>query len=116
MFFLLLLLVIHFLRHNEIIIKSWIVQVFCLEGLEYYVHGAEHLWFITIILLCYIITPFLDYLRFNISARINKILYMLCLFLCIYVTFRINKQVGIYLLKVNISYWHIFVVHCMKVF
>lgn len=103
--FLVLLLVIHFCGNNEIVTKSWIAQVFCLEGFGYYVHGAEHLWFITIILLCYIITPLLDFLRFNVSDRFNRILYMLSLLVCIYVTFGVNKQAGIYLLKLNIFIW-----------
>lgn len=45
---------------------SWyktLKYLFCLQGIGSYYSGLGHLWFITFILLCYLITPFLQYLR-----------------------------------------------------
>lgn len=39
--------------------KTVIIQVLCLQGFLKSMRNLEHLWFITFILLCYLITPFL---------------------------------------------------------
>ena len=39
---------------------NWIAYIFNLQGFEIYVHGAEHLWYLTIIMICYLITPLLN--------------------------------------------------------
>ena len=46
---------------------NWIVYIFNLQGLEIYVHGAEHLWYLTIAMICYFITPILDKNKYKLN-------------------------------------------------
>lgn len=39
---------------------NWIIYIFNLQALEIYINGAEHLWYLTIVMICYFITIPLD--------------------------------------------------------
>ena len=52
-------------------IANWIVYIFNLQGFQIYVHGAEHLWYLTIIMICYLITPILNKYRRKITDATN---------------------------------------------
>lgn len=55
--FLLILLMIYLITGQKLILKNWIVSICCLQGIQIYLYGAEHLWFLSVLCLCYIITP-----------------------------------------------------------
>lgn len=44
-------------------LENWLISVLFLEGIEVYLLGAEHLWFLTVMLACYFITPVMDILK-----------------------------------------------------
>ena len=58
--FMLYLLNIYLINGNHINLINWIAYIFDLQGFQIYVHGAEHLWYLTIIMICYLITPILN--------------------------------------------------------
>lgn len=73
--FLLLLLIIYFILERTINVKNWIACVLGVQGAVVGVTGADHTWFITALLLCYIITPVLSKIGnyLNIQNK-NKLL------------------------------------------
>lgn len=58
--FALVLLLIHLALSYRIIPLNWAFLALNLQGFEIYVNGAEHLWYLTVILFCYLVTPLLD--------------------------------------------------------
>lgn len=54
------LFVIHLLTSKTIRPFNWLVLFLNLQGFEIYVNGAEHLWYLTVILFCYLLTPLFD--------------------------------------------------------
>ena len=52
--FMFYLLIVNLIQYNNIQIKNWLVYMFNIQGLQIYVHGAEHLWYLTIIMVCYL--------------------------------------------------------------
>ncbi len=70
--FLLFLFLVYVARFGwqSVIPEKWIFYVIPLQGFtQNYINGAEHLWFITDILLCYLLTPFLHVIQEKISKR-----------------------------------------------
>ena len=70
--FLLFLLLVYVVRFGwqSIIPEKWIFYVLPLQGFtQNYINGAEHLWFVTDILLCYLLTPLLYVIQGKISKR-----------------------------------------------
>lgn len=62
--FLAILFIFHLIIRVEFDLKAWISSLLCVQGYtERYVTGTGHLWFITAILLCYIVTPILYKIR-----------------------------------------------------
>lgn len=70
--FLLFLLLVYVVRFGwpSVIPEKWVFYVLPLQGFtQNYINGAEHLWFVTDILLCYLLTPLLHVLQEKISKR-----------------------------------------------
>ena len=58
---------------NNIRIANWIIYIFNLQGFQIYVHRTEHLCYITIIMVCYLITQILNLIDgTNINKNMNK--------------------------------------------
>ena len=60
--------IINIILKKDIILIQWILQFLAIQG-WYTVDGATHTWFITSLLLCYLITPLFSKLEIIISNR-----------------------------------------------
>lgn len=99
-FFMIFLLIVNLVIGSNIRITNWIAYVFNLQGFQIYVHGAEHLWYLTIIMICYLITPILNKYKTKISNK-NLIIYILVGGLVQIITsYFIDTQLGIYLIYI----------------
>ena len=97
-FFMVFLLIVNLAIGSNMRIANWIVYIFNLQGFQIYVHGAEHLWYLTIIMICYLITPILNKYRRKISNK-NLIIYISIGVLSQLITsYFINTQLGIYII------------------
>lgn len=91
--FMFYLLIVNLIQHNNIQVKNWLVYMFNIQGLQIYVHGAEHLWYLTIIMVCYLITPILNkYRKYIISKNIAIIIPILIL-LQIGISYLVDTQI-----------------------
>lgn len=95
--FLIFLLLIYIILQKPIELKNWLFQFLNLQGLEIYVNGAEHLWFLTILAVCYLITPLLNEWKKQKIRFSYIILLVLWIMVCVS-TYFINTQLGIYLI------------------
>lgn len=57
--FLLFLIIIYAILELKINVWSWVVYFLGIQGVKVGIFGASHTWFITAILLCYCVTPFI---------------------------------------------------------
>lgn len=92
------LLIINLAMGNNIKISNWIAYIFNLQGFQIYVHGAEHLWYLTIIMICYLITPILNKYKTKISNKKLIIYIFIGVLLQLITSYFINTQLGIYLI------------------
>ena len=67
--FLIVLFVVYFITGNKINIINWGSCVIGIQGASVGVLGADHTWFITAILLCYVITPVLSEISEKLKAK-----------------------------------------------
>lgn len=96
--FLALLLVIYLIVGKALKWKNWIVSILCLQGIQIYLQGAAHLWFLTVLLVCYLITPALTAVRRKNSAALWAGILIVSSVLRLLVTYFGNRQLG--------GYWH----------
>ena len=91
--FLLFLLLVHIVcsGFSSIAPMQWLLYVVPLQGFtQNYINGAEHLWFVTDILLCYLLTPLLYILQRKLENRKRRwlllvaVLYFAGLFLSVF--------------------------------
>lgn len=83
--FLVLLLLVYVVRFgwHSVIPEKWLFYVLPLQGFtQNYINGAEHLWFVTDILLCYLLTPLLHVIQEKISKRQKLWLPVMFLLYC----------------------------------
>lgn len=99
-FFMIFLLIVNLVIGLDIRIANWIIYMFNLQGLQIYVNGAEHLWYLTIIMVCYLITPILNKYRTKISNKKLIIYISMGILLQLITSYFINMQIGIYLIYV----------------
>ncbi|WP_455542926.1 acyltransferase family protein [Intestinibacter sp.] len=81
---------------------NWIIYIFNLQGLEIYVHGAEHLWYLTIAMVCYFITPLLEYLRPKYQKKNIVIFSIIYIIVQILMSYYIYQQFGRYLIIIGL--------------
>lgn len=102
--YMLCLFLIYIFFGKKIDILNWIIYIFNLQGLEIYVYEANHLWYLTIAMICYIITPILDMLKK--SKFYNKknitVFFIISTIIQMVVSLYIYKQFGRYLLLINV--------------
>ena len=79
--FLVLIILVYSLFGISVSLESIFTYIFCLQGITYanVIPGLEHLWFVSIIMLCYILTLLLNTLRSRISERQSIFLIMFLL-------------------------------------
>lgn len=99
--FLGLLLCIYVFQGLHIDVFHWFIQLLILQGCQIYVWGAEHLWFLTILLFCYLLTPLLQWLEDKFSARERMLCFGISVAAQAFATFYISTQLGRYWLLVN---------------
>ncbi len=99
--FLVLLFCIYIFEGLDIDVFHWCAQFLLLQGWEIYVFGAEHLWFITILAFCYLITPLLQWIEHIFLFRTRICFFAANILLQIFATFYISTQLGRYWFLVN---------------
>lgn len=90
------LLIIYLIKGSNISIFNWIAYILNLQGFQIYVHGAEHLWYLTVIMICYLITPILDKNKQKLNNESIGILMPILIFIQVLTTYFIDTQIGIY--------------------
>lgn len=98
--FMIFLLIVNLVIDSNIRIANWIIYIFNLQGFQIYVHGAEHLWYLTIIMVCYLITPILNKYKTKISNKKLIIYISVGILLQLITAYFINMQLGIYLIYI----------------
>ncbi len=99
----LIILIGQLINGTEIKISHYIAYFFNLQGLEIYIQGGEHLWYLTVAMICYLITPILEKNR----SRFCKNSFCI-LFATIYaiaqlgMTYWIYRQFGIYMILIGV--------------
>lgn len=80
---LLITLIVYSILGIKINLNSILTYVFCLQGITYanIIPGLEHLWFISIIVVCYLLTLILNILRENIIKNKSTFIIICSLFL-----------------------------------
>lgn len=97
---LLIVEIIYLIKGSNISIFNWIAYILNLQGLQIYVHGAEHLWYLTVIMICYLIAPILDKNKEKLNNESICILMPILIFIQVLTTYFINAQIGIYLIYI----------------
>ena len=83
-------LLIHVIFLNKAFTKIDIFQLYICNA-NTTIQGGEHLWYIPLILLCYLLTPiFLDLINYNDKRKMLIIVLILCLAVIIFFHFFIN--------------------------
>lgn len=100
--FMFYLLIVNLIKHNNIQITNWLAYMFNIQGLQLYVHGAEHLWYLTIIMVCYLITPILNKYRKYIVSKNIAIIIPIFILLQIGISYFVDAQIGIYLIYIYV--------------
>lgn len=96
-FFMIYLLIVNIIRENRLNVMNWIAYIFNLQGFEIYVHGAEHLWYLTIIMICYLITPILNKYKKILNKKAIIIYGIFGVVLQVITSYYFSTQIGIYL-------------------
>ena len=86
--------------------SSWAVSILGMQGLGCYLIGGEHLWFLTVLLICYLLTPFLDQLKSsqNGSRKLLWYTFAISCFFQIVAGIILGFQIGRYWFLFNL-YW-----------
>lgn len=100
--FMIILLFIYLILGLKIKPFNWIIYIFNLQGLEIYVYGAEHLWYLTIAMVCYFITPILDKYKNKFNKKNIVILFSILTVIQLIMSYFIYQQFGRYLILVEL--------------
>ena len=100
--FLIILFTIYIIRGIKINTLNWIVYIFNLQAMEIYLNGAEHLWYLTIAMFCYFVTIPLDMYREKFNKKNISFLLIIISITQIIISYFIYKQLGIYLLYMEL--------------
>lgn len=72
----LIILCADIIKPYESVSKNFIFYIFNLQGIGKYVLGAEHLWYLTVIMFCYLITPILEKVRYKFNSKKNCFIFL----------------------------------------
>lgn len=81
---------------------NWIIYIFNLQGLEIYVHGAEHLWYLTIAMVCYFITPILNKNKYKLNKQKLIVFFIGYVAIQLITSYFIYEQFGRYLILIGL--------------
>lgn len=100
--FMSILLCIYIILRLKIQPLNWIVYIFNLQGLEIYIHGAEHLWYLTIAMVCYFITPILDKNKYKLNKQKLIVFFVVYVVFQLIMSYFIHEQFGRYLILIGL--------------
>lgn len=110
--FMTFLFVIFLVQGREIKIFNWIAYIFNLQGLEIYVPGAQHLWYLTISMVCYFVTIILDKYKDKFTFKKIGVFCIVYILMQVIMSYFIYKQFGgymglvfLYILSYMIGYY-----------
>ena len=90
--FLLILFILYLILNQEIIFVRWLSYVFCIQTIvQSNILGAGHLWFLTVIMICYLVTPFLNNFR---SSKNMGLVILTSFMISIIIAFTIKEGLG----------------------
>jgi peptidoglycan/LPS O-acetylase OafA/YrhL len=98
--FMVFLFLIRIIFLKQIDFNYYLVYILNIQGFAGGVNGAEHLWFLSTIMVCYFITPILNKIKSKvISLTKTKLIIALLALIGVQVfsTYFINKTLGLYL-------------------
>ena len=98
--FLAILLSIYLMKDLEIKLFNWIINILNLQGIEIYIHGAQHLWYLTIAMICYFVTIALDINREKFTKKNSIKLLVYIAIIQVITSYYVDEQLGIYLLYI----------------
>ena len=111
--FMAVLLVLHIMTKQEIKVIQWVRTILGIQGFSG-VRGAEQTWFITAILICYLVRPgiayFSDFL-YKKTKMIQKVILTLILFLPALIPFIIGETVAPFVTPIV---WYFLAYFCGK--
>lgn len=87
--FILVLSIIHIVNHT-MEYKYIFIHLFDLQYFLGGLFGAHHLWFISVIMICYIVNIHLQYNNKIIMSKKNNIIFILIMLICVY----LNQKLG----------------------
>ncbi len=92
-----LFIVYKFYLKENIEFKYYFIYLFNLQGILGGIKGAQHLWFLTALMFCYLVTPFLNSIKKFIKG-IKEFFYTTALILAIpiLITIFISRKLGLY--------------------
>lgn len=97
---------------DQINIKHYILHLFNVQGFTGGVQGAGHLWFLTVIMLCYLITPLLNNVKNRGFSLKNLVIILAALIVIdIMVTCFISAMIGrfvCFMLLYSVAYFYSF--------
>lgn len=100
--FMIFLFFIYLILDKNIKALNWIIYVFNLQGLEMYVHGAEHLWYLTIAMICYFVTIILDKYKFKLTLKKLSIFFGVYILIQLIISYFIYQQLGRYMILIGL--------------
>lgn len=100
--FLLILFGIDLIKGIRVNIINWLVYILNLQAIEIYLNGAEHLWYLTLAMFCYFITILLDIYRDKFNKKSIVILIITISVIQLFTSYFVYKQLGIYLLYIEL--------------
>lgn len=98
--FLSILLAINIIKGLDIKLFNWIIYIFNLQAMEIYINGAEHLWYLTIAMICYFITILLDVNKQKLNKNNIATIIITLAITQVITSYYIHKQLGIYLIYI----------------
>ena len=100
--FLIILLCIYIVKGIRVKIFNWLIYVFNLQAIEIYINGGEHLWYLTIAMVCYFVTIILDKQREKLDKKNITILMVSIVIIQLIISYMISSQLGNYMLYIEL--------------
>lgn len=97
--FMIFLFVVRFILYGTLEWKSYAIYAFNIQGFVAGVTGAGHLWFLTLIMLCYLVTPILDKMKPRVQMMPNiqrSVMILLAMGIHLIIVYYISGVVGLY--------------------
>lgn len=91
--------IIYLIEGSGVSLKNIVIYIFNVQGFFSSSQGLGHLWFLSLIMICYIITPILNRMKTNISNKKNKRNYVITFILLVIGSFSVSY------INLNISFF-----------